>query len=81
MKQCNDCIHYEVCAYHVTEETDMTVQECELGFKDKASYIEQRVGAWVYGEYDTPHCSECGHEPKEITPFCPICGTNMEGGE
>ena len=39
---------------------------------------EVKRGEWVYGEYDTPHCSECGHEPKEISPFCPICGANME---
>ena len=50
MKQCNDCIHYDVCAYHITEETDMTVQECALGFKDKARYIELpvNVGDVVY---------------------------------
>lgn len=40
MKTCKDCIHYDVCAYHITEETDMSVQECACGFKDKARYIE-----------------------------------------
>lgn len=35
-------------------------------------------GEWVYGEYDVPHCSECGAEVKEISPFCPQCGARME---
>ena len=25
---CKDCLHYEVCNYHICEETDMTVAEC-----------------------------------------------------
>lgn len=37
-----------------------------------------RYGEWVYGEYDIPHCSECGKGPKEISPFCPQCGAKME---
>lgn len=29
LKTCKkDCIHYEVCNYHIDEETDMTVNEC-----------------------------------------------------
>lgn len=37
---------------------------------------------WVYGEFDIPHCSECGHEvmPNVISPFCPNCGARMDGG-
>lgn len=41
-------------------------------------YRKQREGEWVYGEYDLPHCSECGFEPKSISPFCPECGAIME---
>lgn len=50
MKTCKDCIHYDVCAYHITEESDMTVQECASGFKDKARYIKLpcAVGDDVY---------------------------------
>lgn len=35
---------------------------------------------WVYGEFDIPHCSECGHEvmPNVISPFCPNCGAKMD---
>lgn len=25
---CKDCIHYDVCQYHIDEETKMTVNEC-----------------------------------------------------
>ena len=25
---CKNCLHYEVCNYHICEETDMTVDEC-----------------------------------------------------
>lgn len=36
---CKDCIHYEVCQYHITEETEMTVNECGK-FKNKADFVE-----------------------------------------
>lgn len=36
---CKDCIHYDVCQYHIDEETDMTVAECGK-FKNKADYKE-----------------------------------------
>lgn len=39
-----------------------------------------RHGEWVYSEYDIPHCSECGKEPKEISLVCPRCGAKMDGG-
>ena len=45
-----------------------------------AGYRKQSEGEWVYGEYDIPHCSECGFEPAEISPCCPHCGAKMEGG-
>ena len=38
MSTCKDCLHYEVCQYHITEETDMTVNECSHSFKNKADY-------------------------------------------
>lgn len=37
---CKDCIHYEVCNYHITEETPLTVDECSHGFKNKADFVE-----------------------------------------
>ncbi len=40
-----------------------------------------KIGEWVYGEFDIPHCSECGKEvlPCDISPYCPNCGAKMEG--
>lgn len=36
-------------------------------------------GNWVYGEFDIPHCSECGNDimPNRISPYCPNCGAKM----
>ena len=51
---CKDCIHYDVCQYHIDEETTMTVNECSHGFKDKSRYIELpcAVGDTVYVYFD-----------------------------
>ncbi len=41
----------------------------------------QSTGQWISDEYGYNHCSECGHEwdvAEVVTPFCPICGANME---
>lgn len=51
---------------------------------DKLTAIEkwnrrmQECGEWVYGEYDIPHCSKCGSEVEEVSPFCPHCGARMD---
>ncbi len=37
---CKDCFHYDVCGFHITEETDMTVNECSHGFVDKSKIVE-----------------------------------------
>ena len=49
MKNCRDCFHYDVCQYHITEETNMTVNECNH-FKDKSRFVELpcKVGDTVY---------------------------------
>ena len=39
MMTCKDCIHYDVCQFHIDEETKMTVNECEK-FKNKADFVE-----------------------------------------
>ena len=36
---CKDCIHYDVCHFHIDEETPMTINECDH-FKNKADYVE-----------------------------------------
>lgn len=44
-------------------------------------FVQQ--GHWIYGEFDIPHCSECGHQimPNKISPYCPNCGARMDGEE
>ena len=40
-------------------------------------------GHWIYGEFDIPYCSECGHQitPNNISTYCPHCGCRMDGEE
>lgn len=46
-----------------------------------ADVAEVKHGEWVYGEFDIPHCSECGTEvmPCNISNYCPHCGAKMGG--
>jgi hypothetical protein len=37
---CKNCIHYDICQYHIDEETDMTVNECPHEFKHKEQYVK-----------------------------------------
>ena len=37
---CKNCIHYDICQYHIDEETDMTVNECSHEFKHKEQYVK-----------------------------------------
>ena len=41
--RCTDCICYEVCGYHIDEETTMTVNECSTSFKNKNQYVKLPV--------------------------------------
>ena len=42
--KCYNCIHYDVCDYHIDEETtELTVNECSHGFKHRDQYIELPV--------------------------------------
>ena len=47
---CQDCIHYDVCQFHIDEETTMTVNECSHGFKPKSRFVELpcEIGQTVY---------------------------------
>ena len=46
-----------------------------------ADVAEVKHGEWVYGEFDIPHCSECGVEvmPNNVSNYCPHCGAKMDG--
>lgn len=93
---CKDCIHFDVCDYHITELTPMTVAECQH-FKSKADYVEVKRGEWIYHEcvssYDGAisgySCSLCNafvnedlFESDEFhKDFCGHCGAKMDGKE
>ena len=54
--KCINCIHYDVCQYHIDEETTMTVNECAHEFMHKDQYVKLPVfvgqKAWrVYQAY------------------------------
>lgn len=43
MYTCKDCIHYDICQYHIDEETTMTINECTHEFAHKEQYIKLPV--------------------------------------
>lgn len=72
MNTCKDCIHYEVCQYHIDEETAMTVNECPHGFlhKDQLVKLPAYVGqsVWVVRttyKYEDNQFKETGAEVRE----------------
>lgn len=57
MKECKDCIHYKVCGYHITEESDMSVEECAHEFVDTENYTEVvRCKDCTYANEDKELC-------------------------
>ena len=80
IKQLEDLkIHCEY-VQNIDECTDHTLQIKAI---DTAVEVMEKLeyGEWIYGEYDIPHCSECGVEPREISPYCPNCGAKMDEEE
>lgn len=56
---CKDCLYYEVCGFHITEEINVTVDECNTGFKHKDQYVKLPVyigqKVWIpYAWYNIP---------------------------
>ena len=47
--RCINCLHYKVCSYHIDEESELTVAECN-NFADEKSYIKLpcKYGDTVY---------------------------------
>lgn len=43
MPTCKDCLCYDVCQYHIDEETNMTVNECSHEFMHKDQYVKLPV--------------------------------------
>ena len=84
MFTCKDCVHYNVCGYHIDEETFMTTEECSH-FKNKADFVEVKHGKYIeldLGIYECSVCKNriCGFEEniKKVN-FCDNCGAKMDG--
>jgi hypothetical protein len=87
MATCKDCLHYEVCTFHITENEN---EKCPH-FKDKSQYAEVKHGHWIdkpSGRYlhIASWCSACGNksgiggiESNRHKPYCPNCGADMRG--
>ena len=52
----DDCIHYNVCNYHIDEETPFEVTECN-NFKNKADFVE------------VVRCKDCKHRKNGIQGY------------
>lgn len=89
MPTCKDCLHYNVCQYHIDEETKMTVAECSYGFKNKSDYVKVKHGKWLMCLTDEPwqkgyhgRCSVCGkfytYNINEMPRRCNYCDALMD---
>ena len=80
---CKDCIHYDVCQYHITEETDMTVAECSHTFKNKADFVEvvrcKGCKHWRRKGFDPIFEKEFGYCYNDDFPF--MCETRPDVNE
>lgn len=84
MAMCKECVHYNVCGYHIDEETFMTTEECSH-FKNKADFVEVKHGHWEEVQGGAFRCSEC-HRGAVVdifngfvlTKHCHNCGAKMD---
>lgn len=55
--KCVNCIHYDVCQYHIDEETTMTVNECSHEFMHKDRYVKLpvHIGQPVWTVYQSSY--------------------------
>ena len=88
MATCKDCVHYEVCIFHITGNE---YEKC-MHFKNKADVVPVKHGFWKSGKgsYSTSSCSECGWKIpytddyfviKQLynIRYCPNCSAKMDG--
>lgn len=78
MATCKDCLHYEVCIFHITENEN---EKCPH-FKDKSQYAEVKHGKWIKRRNERT-CSKCRfiyYNSNDDFNYCPNCGTDMQGG-
>ena len=73
MAKCKDCIHYDVCQYHIDEETEMTVTECG-NFKNKADFVEVEKAAEILAEQFGDMCPCNFNDIDEWLPY--VCDHN-----
>ncbi len=73
-----ECIDISDC----TDIDDIFIEvERTIDEQPAADVVEVECGEWTYGEFDIPHCPQCGYEitPNMISPYCPNCGAKMDG--
>jgi hypothetical protein len=85
---CRDCFHYDVCDYHITEMTTMTINECPHKFVNKADVVEvvrcKDCKHYCLSDYRKPNeprwCEkfEDGNYFPKPTDFCSL-GAKMDG--
>ncbi len=89
---CRDCFHFDVCDYHITELTTMTVNECSHKFVNKADVVEVQHASWTWGYQMGGHygiwCTNCcagwmnsvsAEWIAQQHDYCPKCGAKMDG--
>lgn len=72
---CKDCLHYDICLFHVDEESRK--EKC-VHFKNKADVVEVRHGYWKGDTNGTFTCSVCGGRASKMN-YCGRCGAKMDG--
>lgn len=73
---CKDCIHYNVCNYHIDEETPFEVTECN-NFINKADFVEVvRCEKCKYGDVSTISKTIDGKE--DIACYCKLKGKTTD---
>ena len=73
---------FDCCGgYTVYGESTVKAIISRIKSQPAADVVEVGHGEWIYGEFDIPHCSECGVEvmPNNISNYCPNCGAKMDG--
>jgi hypothetical protein len=86
-KQLQNALMYEIrMNYQIDVEEDELIralqydrEQYEKGYQDGKTAMK-KTGKWLInsdGYY--PYCSQCKYEPKEMTRYCPNCGTEMSG--
>ena len=69
MFTCKDCVHYNVCGYHIDEETFMTTEECSH-FKNKADFVEVKKVAEMLNDLFGDKCPCNYNDIDEWLPYC-----------